>query len=260
MQPLIDDLLNYKALLFAALLLGFFLLERLRPEARQALVWSNFQRWARNYGLLLINTALSAGIVIPLTLFAADLAPNWRSGWNVPLAVEICLDVLLLDLFIYWWHRVNHEVPFLWRFHKVHHLDEQLDSSSAVRFHFVEVLLSACGRALLMVLLDVKFIAVVIFELIFALSVIYQHSNVDLGNKIDAWLSRLIITPKLHWTHHHQQLPYTNSNYGSIFSFWDRIFASRQELPTASRQQLPIGLDAESDKSFLRLLFNPFRK
>ena len=252
--------LGYKAWLFIFLLLSFFLLERLWPELRQRLTWANLRRWGRNYALLVINTALAAGIVIPLTLVAADWGPNWRSGWELPLLAELSIDLLLLDLFIYCWHRVNHELPFLWRFHQVHHLDRQMDSSSAVRFHFVEVLLSALARALLMLALDISFYSVVVFEIVFAAAVIYQHSNLQLSNNSDFWLAKVIITPRLHWTHHHQRLPYTNSNYGSIFSFWDRMFGSLRALPAAKREHIPIGLDSEPDLRLDKLLAKPFTK
>ena len=257
MDELTQNLLNYKALLFIALLVGFFLLERWRPELRQSISRINLRRWARNYGLLLVNTVLSATIVIPLTIFAADVLPNWRSSWQVPLALELLVDIVVLDLFMYCWHRINHEIPLLWRFHKVHHLDETLDSSSAVRFHFIEVLLSALLRAAVMVALDINFLSIVVFELVFAISVIYQHSNTEFSNKAEKLLALVVITPKLHWTHHHQSLPYTNSNYGSVLSIWDRVFKSRYEMPAASRKELPIGLDNQRDDSFVGLLLGP---
>ena len=257
MDELTKNLLNYKAILFTALLVGFFLLERWRPELRQRISKVNLRRWGRNYGLLLINSLLAATIVIPLTLFAADLLPNWRSNWRMALALELVVDIVVLDLFMYCWHRINHEIPLLWRFHKVHHLDATLDSSSAVRFHFVEVLLSALLRAALMVALDINFLSIVVFELIFAISVIYQHSNTEFSNRAEKLLALVIITPKLHWTHHHQSLPYTNSNYGSVLSIWDRLFRSRYAMPTDSRQQLPIGLDNETDTSLADLLVRP---
>ena len=257
MDELTQNLLNYKAILFVALLVGFFLLERWRPELRQSISKINLRRWARNYGLLLVNTVLSATIVIPLTIFAADLLPNWRSSWQIPLALELLVDIVMLDLFMYCWHRINHEIPLLWRFHKVHHLDETLDSSSAVRFHFIEVLLSALLRAAVMVALDINFLSIVVFELLFAISVIYQHSNTEFSNRAEKLLAFLIITPKLHWTHHHQSLPYTNSNYGSVLSVWDRIFKSRYEMPAASRKELPIGLDNHRDDSLIELLLKP---
>ena len=106
-------------------------------------------------------------------------------------------------LWIYWWHRANHELPFLWRFHAVHHYDELLDTSSAVRFHFGEVALSALARAGVIVLLDLPLASVVLFEGLVLMAAIFHHSDARLPPAIERPLSRVIVTPSIHWVHHH---------------------------------------------------------
>ena len=136
-------------------------------------------RLFKNMSLFGINALLSPLIVLPITVFAADhsfgLRPAWWSGW-----LGLGLDVLLLDLWIYWWHRANHELQFLWRFHSVHHLDETLDTSSALRFHFGEVVLSACVRGVVIVVFDLPLASVLLFEAIVLTSAIFHHSDAKL--------------------------------------------------------------------------------
>jgi sterol desaturase/sphingolipid hydroxylase (fatty acid hydroxylase superfamily) len=116
-----------KAAIVLGALIGIMTLERLFPAARR-IASDGLARIGRNLSLAAINALLSPFVVVPLTAFAASHAPDWRpASWN------IALDILLLDLWIYWWHRANHELPFLWRFHEIHHLDGFLDATTALR-------------------------------------------------------------------------------------------------------------------------------
>jgi sterol desaturase/sphingolipid hydroxylase (fatty acid hydroxylase superfamily) len=163
---------------------------------------------------------------------------------------------LLLDLWIYWWHRANHELPFLWRFHEVHHLDGFLDASSALRFHFGEVFLSSLVRAGVIFLLDVPLTSVVVFETAVAVVAMFQHSNVALPARLESGLSRVIVTPSIHWIHHHAVRADTDSNYAAILSIWDRLFGSR----SATRRSLDmkIGVEGRSDAPLPALVKRPF--
>ncbi len=233
-------------------LVGLLVLERLFPVARWV---GGLWRVARNFSLAAINAALSPLIVLPLTYFAASHGLSWRpvewSGWGMLL-----FDIVLLDFWIYWWHRANHALPFLWRFHEVHHLDNMLDVSSALRFHFGEVLLSALVRAAVIVLLDVPFTSVVAFELVVALAAMFHHSNLRLPGWFEQPLSRLIVTPSLHWIHHHALRADTDSNYSTFLSVWDRLFASKSQ--TLRTPELAMGVEGERDKPGLKLVIRPF--
>jgi sterol desaturase/sphingolipid hydroxylase (fatty acid hydroxylase superfamily) len=256
-------LIGLKTALVALSALVFALWERLRPAAPSPLLVrfrrapvAAWRRLGRNLGLFGLNLLLSPLLVLPITVwadsFTLGLRPDFLMG---PWA--LALDLLLLDLWIYWWHRANHEIPFLWRFHAVHHYDELLDTSSAVRFHFGEVALSALARAGLIVLLDIPLASVVLFESLVLMTAIFHHSDARLPAALERPLSWLIVTPSIHWVHHHARRADTDSNYGTVFSFWDPLFRSRSR--TQRSPGMPIGVEGARDRSFLRLLAAPLR-
>ena len=197
----IGNLLLSKGGIVISFAIVMLVLERMFPAVRSR-VAAMLARMVKNATLFGFNALLSPLIVIPLSAFAAQHAlewrPEWWSGWT-----GLAVDLLLLDLWIYWWHRANHVVPFLWRFHEVHHLDEFLDVTSAVRFHFGEVLLSALVRACVIFLLSVPLSSVVVFETLVLAGAIFHHSNIGLPAAFERTLSLVIVTPSIHWVHHH---------------------------------------------------------
>ncbi|MGH6719623.1 MAG: sterol desaturase family protein, partial [Alphaproteobacteria bacterium] len=162
-----------------------------------------------------------------------------------------------LDLLIYWWHRANHEVPFLWRFHAVHHLDRFLDTTTALRFHFGEVALSALFRAGIVVLLGYSLDSVLIFEAVLLIAALFHHSDLRLPPRLEGEISRVIITPALHWVHHHARRADTDSTYGTVFSFWDPLFGTT--TPTRRTPDMVIGVEGADEADLGRLLVRPFR-
>lgn len=262
MDITLDQALALKSGLVVAAFLAFALAERWRPAVASPLLLrlgqgtrAAWRRLARNLGLFGLNALLAPLIVLPITWWAAEfslgLRPAALTGWP-----GLLVDILVLDLWIYWWHRANHVLPLLWRFHQVHHLDELLDTTSAVRFHFGEVVLSALARALVIIVLDLSLAAVVIFEGLVLTSALFHHSNARIPARIERVLSRLIITPSIHWVHHHAIRADTDSNYGTIFSFWDRLFNSRSR--TERFADMKIGVERMRDRPLLRLLATPF--
>lgn len=231
-----------------------FLAERWRPAARPALP-QGLRRVGRNLAFWLVNVGASVLVVMPLTAWAAGRGlawrPDWWSGWP-----GTALDLLLLDVLIYWWHRANHQWPLLWRFHQVHHLDGFLDSTTALRFHVGEVLLSALARAAVVALLGFPFASVLLFEALLLIATIFHHSNLLLPPRFEAALSRFIVTPSIHWVHHHAVRRDTDSNYSSILSLWDRLFGSRS--PTARSPDMAIGVEGETEQPLPQLLLRPF--
>jgi sterol desaturase/sphingolipid hydroxylase (fatty acid hydroxylase superfamily) len=259
MEELTQSLLTYKTLIIGAWLATFFLAERLWPSATVPLDGKKkLGRLFSNAGLFGTNIGLSLLIVVPVSLWAASVGPSWRADW-APWwgGIEgLILDLLLLDFLIYWWHRANHEIQFLWRFHEVHHLDATLDSTTAVRFHFGEVLLSAGARAVFIIVFDIPIESVLIFEIQVLLAAIFVHSNVRLPRALERALGWVIVTPAIHWIHHHAIRADTDSNYGNLFSFWDRLFGSFSK--TRRAPDMPIGVEREPEKPFPRLLIRPF--
>ena len=258
----VEFLLAYKGLVAGACLLMLFVGERLMPAAavpkpRPGEPPGGVRRLARNGGLWLINLGLSPLIVLPVSAWAAanglGVRPGWWSGWP-----GLILDIILLDVLIYWWHRFNHELPFLWRFHQVHHLDRFLDSTTALRFHFGEVLLSAVARAAVIVVLGIPLVSVLVFETLLLCATIFHHSNLRLPPALERRLAKIVITPSIHWVHHHAVRSDTDSNYGTLFSVWDPLFGSRS--PTPRRPDMPIGVEGDAERSLPQLLLQPFRR
>ena len=258
----IDSLLEFKTMWIAGVAIAFLVLERVFPMARPLAgahlktLAQNAWRLARNFGLLLLNAGLSPALVIPLSALAATHALGWRPDWWSG-GLGLLIDLIILDCWIYWWHRVNHEVPFLWRFHEVHHLDEFLDASSAVRFHFGEVVMSALVRAVVIWLLDIPVESVVVFETCVLSMALFHHSNVALPRWLEKPLSKVLVTPSIHWVHHHAIRADTDSNYANILSVWDIVFGSRSA--TRRWKDMPIGVERRHDESLIGLLTRPFR-
>ncbi len=238
----------------AAAFILLFVFERLFPAAR----WlGGLGRVAKNLVLAGFNFVASPLIVIPITAFAVGHALDWRpafwSGW-----FGLGIDLLLLDLWIYCWHRLNHRVPFLWRFHEVHHLDEMLDTSSALRFHFGEVWLSSLVRALVIFVLAMPLSSVVVFETLVLVSALFHHSNLRLPKQLERIVSWIVVTPSIHWVHHHAKREDTDSNYATVLSVWDLVFASRSA--TRRNAEMKIGVENQSEKNLMGLILRPFQR
>lgn len=257
MQDILATLVAFKAVIVGAWFLLWFAGENLRPAAPAPSGGDARRRWLSNAALFIVNTGLSPLVVLPVTLWAASNSLDWRPRPdNVWLALAI--DIVLLDLFIYAWHRANHEIQFLWRFHEVHHLDQHLDATTAVRFHFGEVLLSAIVRGAFIILLGMPIQSVIIFEVTLLIASIFHHSNARLPTGVEKALSFVIITPSLHWVHHHAIRADTDSTYGTLFSFWDRLFGSSS--PTRRTPEMRIGVEGDHDRPLQTLLLRPFQK
>lgn len=248
-----QDMLEYKGWIVAGAFLLLFSLEHIHPAVKAGL--HPVRRIIKNLSFWPINIGLSLFVILPVSYFAAQntlwVRPDWFLG-----ASALALDILILDLFIYWWHRAVHEMPFFWRFHEVHHLDEHLDTTSAIRFHFGEIFFATFVRAFVIFLFAVPFTSVVVFEVFVLAFTLFHHSNITLPPRLENALSKIIITPSIHWVHHHAIRKDTDSNYGTIFSFWDILFRSKSE--TIRSVTMKIGVEGRKDRNFIKLLFSPF--
>ncbi len=250
----LESLLFGKVGLVFLWLVLLFVAERRYPSAAPPEEPDAKGRLPRNLSIWVVTSLVSVAAVAPLTAWAAGISLNWRPAWwsGVPGTV---LDLILLDCLIYWWHRANHQVPFLWRFHQVHHLDRTLDTTTALRFHPGEVLLSATARAGVILLLGFPIESVILFETLVLLASLFHHSNIRLPAGFERLLSWIVVTPSIHWVHHHQIRRDTDSNYATILSLWDRLFGSRSR--THRKPAMAIGVEGQRDRSLLTLFRLP---
>lgn len=179
-----------------------------------------------------------------------------------PLWLEIGIAIVILDLAIYWQHRLFHLVPLFWRMHRVHHADRGFDLTTGVRFHPLEIALSMLIKFAIIWLIGAHPAAVLIFELVLNLGSLWTHTDVALPPRLDRRLRWLVVTPSMHRIHHSTIRTETNSNYGFHLSIWDRLFGSYTRNPKRPEKTMPIGLDEyprREDQTLTALLLNPFR-
>ena len=250
---------------FASALILFSLLEALFPRRRRNLPRQG--RWLTHLGITVIDS-LVVRILGPLTAIAVAIwAANKGIGlFNLtqwPLWLEIVLAFILLDCAIYWQHVISHRVPFFWRFHKVHHTDRDLDASSAVRFHPVEILLSMLYKCGVVLIIGPAALAVLIFEIVLNASAIFNHANLKLPLGVDKILRLFIVTPDMHRVHHSVIETETNRNFGFNLSVWDRLFRSYKAQPEGGHDGMTIGLSEHQSEAPSQLFWSlklPFAK
>ncbi len=248
-----QEIIEYKGWIILGVFVILFTAEHIKP----AVAYSPHpvRRIIKNLSFWPINIGLSLAFILPVTYWASQHA-LWERPEILSGPAGLALDILILDLFIYWWHRAVHEIPFFWRFHEVHHLDEHLDTTSAIRFHFGEIFFATFVRAAVVIAFAVPFTSVVIFEVLVLAFTLFHHSNIALPLRLESAVSKIIITPSIHWVHHHAIRKDTDSNYGTIFSFWDILFRSKSK--TQRSTNMKIGVEGRKDRNFLKLLFAPF--
>ena len=180
---------------------------------------------------------------------------------ETPTWLRFLIGLVLIDLWMYLWHRLNHNVPFLWRFHAVHHADREMDATSAVRFHTGEIVLSGTARLIVLPALGIALPILLIYELILLPVILFHHSNVRIARTADGMLRPIIVTPWMHWVHHSRLMEETNSNYGSVLSIWDRLFKTFRLRTNPGEIQLGLNDDAseESWRSLSGMLIRPFK-
>lgn len=170
---------------------------------------------------------------------------------ELPFWLEVVGGVLLLDYTLYWWHVATHRVAWLWRFHAVHHVDLDLDASTATRFHFGEITQSVAWRAAQIVLIGVTPLSLSIWQAALIASILFHHSNVRLSGATERRLSRFIVTPRMHGIHHSTVKNETDSNWSSGFNFWDRLHGTlRLDVP---QDEITIGVPAFQDPAKVTL-------
>lgn len=170
------------------------------------------------------------------------------------------IGFLMMDLSFYYWHRINHSLPLLWRFHNVHHVDPDLDVSTSMRFHVVEILYSSAFRLVQLGLIGVNPFTFFCYELVFQANTFLQHSNLKLPLCFEKKINKILVTPRMHGIHHSNYFDETNSNYGSVFSFWDKLHKTLKL--NVAQKDIIIGVPGYSnsqDNRLSQLLLIPFK-
>lgn len=264
-----------RPLLFISILLIMVALEYCFP-ARKLITKpqspSNKMRLMGNFGLILLS-GLIARFIFPLGLVAfAVYCDDQQWGlFNLlnisallPSWLMIVFSLLLLDIMIYWQHRLFHKIPLLWRLHKVHHADPHVDASTGLRFHPLEIIASIIIKMILVFLLGVPVIAVILFEILLNGFALFNHANIRLPKKIEALTRTILVTQILHRIHHSQRLDESNCNFGFSVIWWDKIFGSYADKATQTDAEIVIGLseypDVQQNAHLWGLLSMPFKR
>lgn len=261
-----------EALLRLSIFIGAFVVLAAAEAAwpRRALSVGRLRRWGTNVGLSALNTMLLrlSFFAIPALGVLAALYGEAR-GWGllpalgVPKVAAAIVAFVVLDLAVYGQHVAFHAVPFLWRVHRVHHADREMDASTGIRFHPVEILISQAWKIVVVLALGVPAIAVLVFEIALNATSMFSHSNLRLPGWVDTILRRVIVTPDMHRVHHSTERRETDSNFGFNLSIWDRVFSTYRSAPALDHKAMPLGLSSyrgEDPARLVWLLQFPFAK
>ncbi len=261
--------MNYELIIRLSCFITIFcilaLWEHLQPRRGQTL--PKKLRWFHNLSIALLDT-LIVRLLIPIVPVSVALLAQ-EQGWGLfnrvllPSPVETVLAVLVLDCTIYLQHVLFHITPLLWPFHLVHHVDLDLDVTSGVRFHPVEIIISMAIKLIAVIVLGASPLSVLVFEILLNAASMFNHSNIFIPLGLDRIIRLLIVTPDMHRVHHSVIIKETNSNYGFTLPWWDRFFGTYRAQPVQGHQDMLIGnagfLDGRKQKLNWLLLL-PFLK
>lgn len=217
---------KFQTLLIFGIFILQYLFEHVLPQNKK---YNNARHEGFNF---LIGIANGLLLFIPSALLVQLLNRIDKSNIgllqqvSLPLWLNIGITILAMDFLMYWWHRYNHTKMFFWQFHKFHHQEEKMNSTTALRFHSIELLFSVIGKAVFYLLSGFSFIPILIYETLFFITVVLHHSNIAVSKKFDMAYRQIFSSPNMHRIHHSNIQQETDSNYGSVFSWWDRLFGT----------------------------------
>jgi len=262
MDPTLEITLRIAAA--AAVFAAMTAWEFLAPRRRLSI--GRQRRWPSNIGILIVD-ALAVRLIIPtaavgVALLAAERHWGLLNVVGLPGWLAGLLGFVLLDLIIYAQHVVFHYVPVLWRLHRMHHADLDIDVTTGVRFHPIEILLSMLIKIAAVLLFGIPAVAVVVFEVVLNATSMFNHSNVALPPWLDRVVRWFVVTPDMHRVHHSIERRETDSNFGFNLPWWDRLFGTYRPQPEAGHDAMTVGIPMFRDLGELRLdrlLTQPFR-
>jgi sterol desaturase/sphingolipid hydroxylase (fatty acid hydroxylase superfamily) len=233
---------------------------------RRPLTDSKARRWFTNLSLIVVDTAVTR-LILPVLPFGMAIIAQER-GWGMlnmsplPFLAQAVLAVLVLDFVIYLQHVLFHFLPTLWRLHRMHHTDLDIDVTTGVRFHPIEILVSTGIKLGAVTLLGAPPISVVFFEVALNATSQFNHGNIRISIPLDRWLRFVLVTPDMHRVHHSVIPRETNSNFGFNLPWWDRLCGTYRAQPESGHTGMTIGLKGFRNPRMLtlpRLLIQPFR-
>lgn len=242
----LPQLVSFRLTLPLIMLVLLWTWESLRPffELKQ----DRLRHAVRNLTVALLNAAVIGLLFGTVTVLTAEWTVQNRLGLlqlgNSNVTAQFIAGLFLLDGWMYLWHRLNHWVPLLWRFHRMHHSDPHMDVTTATRFHLGEHVISASLRLTLIPILGLSIWQIVVYEMLVVLMTHFHHANISIGHA-DRWLRYLVVTPDMHKVHHSRWQTETDSNYAVVLSIWDRIARTFHLNPDP--QSINFGLDDFSD-------------
>ena len=261
-----DYITNNEAVLrvgaFCFFLILIFIIELIFPIFKRSA--QTYKRWFTNFTFVILNTLVLRFFFPVLAASFAVICDQYNIGlfnyYNVSLLISMAASFLLLDLGIWIQHLLFHRSNFLWRFHKIHHSDEEVDFTTGVRFHPIEIIISMICKLILLAIIGPSVVIVIIFEIVLNASSIFNHGNIKITKVFDIVLRKVIVTPNMHRIHHSENENETNSNYGFNFSIWDKLFGTYIENSIKGDNMI-VGLTEFNNKKkgLFFLLFKPFK-
>lgn len=233
---------------------------------RRAQLLTRRKRWPHHIGIAVLGILL-VRFSLPMTLAGFAVVVNHHQ-WgilpliNLPFFIQIMISLIALDVLIYAQHVAFHHIPVLWRLHRVHHADTEMDVSTALRFHPLEILISMGIKFAAVLVIGVPAEAIVVFEIMLNACAMFNHGNLYLPASIDKVLRFVLVTPDMHRVHHSVISRETNSNYGFSLAAWDRLFRTYRPQPELGHDGMMIGLQVfrDADEADIgKLLTQPFR-
>jgi sterol desaturase/sphingolipid hydroxylase (fatty acid hydroxylase superfamily) len=244
-------------------LLFLLMLEMIVPYRQSSVPKS--RRWLNNIGLTLINNLILkfsiAALIIKATLYVSENNLGVLNRWQISVWAKIIITVVFMDFMLYIWHFLNHELSLLWRFHRVHHSDVNMDVSTATRFHIGELAISSLIRIALIFFLGLDLMTVMIYDSISLLSTQFHHSSLKVPRWLETVFQTLFVPPSMHRIHHSVVIKERDSNYGVIFSLWDRMLGTLTLHTDQTGIKIGVGAYRKQEVlSFYRLLLMPFTR
>ena len=232
---------------------------------RRQLTTSKSRRWFANLTIVALNP-LSVALVYPVlpvgvALFASEQGWGLLNQLALPYGLEVLIGVIALDFVVYAQHVLHHAIPVLWRLHMMHHADLDIDMTTGLRFHPIEIIVSIAIKLSAVAALGAAPLAVLIFEVALNATSMFNHSNIRIPEQVDRMLRLLVVTPDMHRVHHSVIIRETNSNYGFNLPWWDRLLGTYKAQPAKGHPDMVIGLSQFRDPrrlSLPRLLTLPF--